>query len=159
MLPNRKVEDVNAIRFLGQAIVEDHPIVKGIKDIWGPSDVYAITTLSGDSKPLIMGQVLTGMKPDDPPNAAKPPVSVAWTKTYTGESGKPARVFTTTMGHGGDLKSEGFRRLLVNGCYWGLGMEDKIPPQSNVELVGPYKPTPFGGGKFTKGVKPADLKL
>lgn len=136
--------------------MEDHPIVRGIKDIWGPSDVYAITTLTGDSKPLIMGQVLTGMKPDDAPNADKPPVPVAWTRTYTGESGKPARVFTTTMGHGGDLKNEGFRRLLVNACYWALGMEAAIPAKSNVETVGEYQPNDIGTAKHKKGLRPRD---
>jgi hypothetical protein len=39
--------------------MENHPIVKGIDDIWGESDVYGITTLTGDSKPLVMGQVVS----------------------------------------------------------------------------------------------------
>ena len=34
--------------------MESHPIVKGIDEIWGESDVYGLTTLTGDSKPLIM---------------------------------------------------------------------------------------------------------
>jgi len=135
--------------------MENHPIVKGVDDIWGPSDVYAITTLSGDSKPLIMGQVLKGMNPQDEPNPDKKLVPVAWTKTYTGEQGKTARVFTTTMGHAGDLASEGFRRLLVNACYWCMGMEDKIPAKSTVTLVGQYNPSPIGFGGHKKGVKPS----
>jgi len=134
----------------------DHPILRGADDVWGPSDVYGITTLAGDSKPLLLGQVLSGMDPKDPPNTDKKPVPVAWTKTYTGAKGKPARVFTTTMGHGDDLKSEGFRRLLVNACYWGLGMEEKIPAKSKVDLVGKYEPNPIGFGNQKKGVKPAD---
>ena len=52
---------------------------------------------------------------------------VAWIKTYTGEQGKTARVFTTTMGAATDLESEGLRRLLVNAAYWAVGLEDKIP--------------------------------
>ena len=56
--------------------------------------------LHGDSRPLVMGQPLTGLRPDDPPDTTKPPVPVAWTKTFTGTSGKPARVFTTTYGYG-----------------------------------------------------------
>jgi type 1 glutamine amidotransferase len=139
--------------------MEGCPIVKGCDDIWGPSDVYAITTLTGDSKPVIMGQVLTGMDPKDPPNAAKKPVPVAWIKTYTGDQGKAARVFTTTMGHNGDFVSEGFRRLMVNACYWALGMEAQIPAKSKVDLVGDYTPSPIGMGKHKKGVKPADLKM
>ena len=139
--------------------MKDNPIVRGCEDIWGPSDVYGLTTLEGDCKPVIMGQVLLGMNPDDKPNAAKNLVPVAWTKTYKGESGKVARVFTTTMGHAGDLKSEGFRRLLVNATYWGLGMEDRIPARAKVDLVGTYDPTPIGAGKHKRGVKPSDHKM
>jgi type 1 glutamine amidotransferase len=139
--------------------MENHPIVKGIDDIWGESDVYELTTLTGDSKPLIMGQVLSGMDPKDKPNPDKKLVPVAWTKTYTGEQGKTARVFATTMGHSFDFKNEGFRRLLVNACYWALGMEDKIPAKSNVDFVGRYDPNKIGMGKQKKGLKPSDLKL
>ncbi len=139
--------------------MENHPIVKGCEDIWGPSDVYGITTLHGDCKPLIMGQVLEGMNPKDKPNPEKKLVPVAWTKTYTGDKGKTSRIFTTTMGHGGDLKNEGFRRLLVNACYWAMGMEDKIPARSKVDLVGEYNPNPIGYGGHKKGIKPSDHKL
>jgi len=139
--------------------MEDNPIVRGVEDLWGPSDVYGLTTLCGDCKPLILGQVLTGMDPKDPPNAAKAPLPVAWTKTYTGTEGKAARVFATTMGHAGDLVNEGFRRLMVNACYWAVGMEDKIPAKAGVDLVGEYKPTPIHTGLHKKGVKPEDLKL
>lgn len=139
--------------------MEDHPIVRGCEDIWGPSDVYAITELHGDCKPLIMGQVLQGMSPDDKPNPKKPAVPVAWTKTYTGASGKAARVFTTTMGHAHDFKSEGFRRLLVNAAYWCLGMEDQIPPKATVDIVGTYDPPPIGMRKHRKGVKASDHAL
>jgi hypothetical protein len=83
---------------------------------------------------------------------------VAWIKTYTGDQGKAGRVFTTTMGHGDDLRSEGFRRLLVNALYWGMGMEEKIPAKAKVDLVGEYKPNPIGFGGHKKGVKPADYR-
>ncbi len=139
--------------------MQKHPVVRGAEDIWGPSDVYGLTTLSGDSKPLILGQVLRGMQPDDEPNPDKKLVPVAWIKTYTGTQGKASRVFTTTMGHGGDLQSEGFRRLLINACFWGLGMEDKIPARANVDIVGEYNPTGIGFGKHKKGVKPSDHAL
>jgi len=139
---------------------KDHPIVQGCEDIWGGTDVYGITTLTGDSQPLIQGIVLTGMKPDDLPHAEKTVKHpIAWIKTYTGESGKASRIFTTTMGSSQDLLSEGLRRLLVNAAYWGVGMEDQIPARSNVVIVGDYKPTPFGFSKHTRGLKPADHAL
>ena len=96
------------------------------------------------------------MEPGDGPNTEKEPLPVAWTKTYTGTAGKAARVFTTTMGHGGDLKSEGFRRLLVNACYWCMGMDDEIPARAKVDLVGQYDPNLIGMGKHKPGLKPAD---
>jgi type 1 glutamine amidotransferase len=143
--------------------MENHPIVRGCEDIWGPTDVYTVRLpLPGDSKPLVLGQVLEGMKPTDPPvknQKNDPMMPIAWIKTYQGRGGQTGRVFTTTMGAATDLASEGLRRLLVNASYWCLGMEDQIPARANVDLVGEYRPTNFGFGKHTKGVRPSDLKL
>ena len=117
--------------------------------------------LPGDSKPLVMGQVLAGMKPTDKPLAGPkndPMMPIAWTKTYQGSEGQTGRVFTTTMGSGKDLQSEGLRRLLVNAAYWCVGLEDKIPARADVALVGPYQPAPFSiFGKFKANVKPSEL--
>lgn len=136
----------------------DHPILRGVeKSFWLPDDVYGISTLGGDSKPLLMGQPLMGWKADDKPNAEKKPIPIAWTKTHTGTSGKAARVFTVTMGHGDVFKVAQFRRLLVNACYWGMGMEDRIKPDGNVDPVGTYDPAPVKGGGFKKGLKPSDF--
>ena len=125
--------------------MEDHPIVKGIDDIWGPSDVYGLTTLTGDSKPLVMGQVLSGMKPDDKPNPDKKLLPVAWTKTYTGEKGKTSRVFTTTMGHSFDFNSEGFRRLLVGFHHTPRNLQHNFAP-SVTELAHKHNLVIFGNG-------------
>jgi hypothetical protein len=145
---------------------EGHPILRGIKDgdIWGPTDVYKVRLpLPKGCRPLVLGQVLKGMKPTDEPVAGEkndPMMPIAWTKTYAAESGKTGRVFTTTMGASQDLESEGLRRLLVNACYWAVGMEDKIPAKSDVGLVGEYKPLPFGTKPgFERGRKPSDYAL
>jgi type 1 glutamine amidotransferase len=143
----------------------NHPVLRGIKDgdIWGPTDVYEVhLPLPGDSKPLVLGQVLQGMKPDDPPVEGKkndPMMPVAWVKTYKGASERTGRVFTTTMGASQDLESAGLRRLLVNASYWAAGLEDKISAQLNVDLVGEYKPRPFKFGGAAQGVKPSDLAI
>jgi type 1 glutamine amidotransferase len=143
---------------------EDHPILRGIKDgdIWGPSDVYGVhLPLPGDSQPLVLGQVLTGMQPTDPPlEGAKndPMMPIAWTKTYAGSAGNRGRVFCSTIGAANDLLTEGTRRLLVNACYWASGLDDKIPAKSDVTLVGDYQPSDFQFNGFKTGVKPEDLK-
>lgn len=142
---------------------ERRPILRGIRDgeIWGPTDVYAVRLpLPGDSQPLLLGQVVEGMRPTDPPARGQqnePMMPVAWVKSYAGAQGRAGRVFTTTMGSSQDLENEGFRRLLVNACYWAVGLERKISAKSKVDLVGEYKPRPFGFGGFAKGVKPSDL--
>jgi type 1 glutamine amidotransferase len=144
---------------------KDHPIVRGIKDgdIWGPSDVYGVRLpLPGDSKPIVLGQVLKGMKFDDEPLEGPkndPMMPIAWTKTYETASGKKGRVFTSTLGAATDLTAEGSRRLFVNAAYWCLGMEDQIPEKSNVDIVGEYEPRPFRNNGFKEGMKPSDYKL
>ena len=146
-------------------IVEEfkaHPLLRGVNDIWGPSDVYGVAHLPADAKVLVRGQVLSGMKPTDPPVEGKknePMMPLIWTRDYPGEGGKTSKIVTTTMGAATDLESEGLRRLLVNACYWTIGLEDKIPSKAEVGYVGEYKPTGFGFGKFKPGVKPADLEL
>lgn len=136
------------------------PIVKGCEDIWGPSDVYTVRLpLPGDSRPLVLGQVLEGMSHGDRALAGPkndPMMPVAWTRTYPGASGQTGRVFATTLGASTDLSSAGLRRLIVNAAYWCLGMEGQIPARANVDLVGEYRPSPYGFGGHVKGMKPGD---
>ena len=139
-----------------------HAILKGVDDIWGPTDVYGIIHLPDDARVLVYGQVLEGMKPTDKPvDGPKnhPMMPLIWIRDYKGETGKTSRIICSTIGASVDLQSEGLRRLLVNACYWGLGLEERIPARNNVDYVGEYKPTFFGFNKFTKGVTPADHEL
>jgi hypothetical protein len=142
---------------------EKHPVLRGIHsgEIWVPTDVYRVRLpLPGDSVPLVLGQVLEGMSPDDAPVSGPqndPMMPVAWVKSYRGAAGKTSRVFATTMGAAQDLLNEGLRRMLVNACYWALAMERRLPARAKVDLVGDYRPLPFKFGGFAKGVTPADL--
>jgi hypothetical protein len=140
----------------------DHPILKGVQDIWGPTDVYGIRNLTDEAQVLVFGQVLEGMEPGDKPVEGEknnPMMPLVWTKTFTGETGKTAKIVCTTMGASVDLVSEDLRRLLVNACYWALELEDKIPDRANVDYVQPFEPTFYGFGQFKKGMKPSDFAL
>ncbi|MDF9799916.1 type 1 glutamine amidotransferase [Catalinimonas alkaloidigena] len=136
-----------------------HPILKSVQDIWGPTDVYTIRDLTEDAEVLLWGQTTKGMSADAPLSYEKSVMPVAWTKSYQSESGKTARVFTTTMGASIDLQSEDLRRMMVNACFWTMEMEDQIPEEANVEYVGEYEPTMFGFGDHQKGLKPSDFVL
>lgn len=140
----------------------EHPLLRGVKDVWGPTDVYTVTHLPQDAQVLMYGQVLSGMNPTDVPVEGRkndPMMPLVWIRSYTGGTGKTSRVFATTMGASVDLQSEGLRRLLVNACYWATGLADRIPSLADVNYVGEYKPLWFGFGKFKPGVKPSDLAL
>jgi len=136
-----------------------HPILKGVKDIWGPTDVYGVAHLPDDITVLVHGVSLAGMQPDSLPNYDKPLMPVAWVREHPQPHGKNNRIFCSTMGAATDLESAGLRRLLVNASYWALGMEKDIPEASEVETVGAYHPTAFGFNGFVKGVKPSSHAL
>lgn len=141
-----------------------HPILTGIQpgQIWSKTDVYeAHLPLPGDSRTLLFGEVLSGMDAKDPPVSGavnEPMMPIAWVKSYKGSAGKTARIFTTTLGTSEDLLTEANRRLLVNACYWALGLERQISATSNVALVGEYHPHPYAFAGYTKGVRPEDLR-
>src|SRR5262245_39063913 len=130
------------------------PILRGISDVFGNSDVYTANP-PADAKILLRGQVLLGMNPSDPPVTGKkndPMQPVAWTRLYRNERGKTNKVFCTTMGAATDVENEGLRRLVVNAVYWGIGLE--VPAKADVALVGHYKPTMYGFDGFIKGRRP-----
>ena len=135
---------------------KDHPVLNGVEDVWGPTDVYGIRNLPKTATVLLHGAVLTGMKPSDPPVEGKkndPMMPVFWVRKYN----EKTTVVNTTMGSSTDFECEDLRRAIINAAYWTLGLE--VPEKANADIVGEYKPTPYGFKSYTKGVKPSDHKL
>ncbi len=139
------------------SVAAGHAVLRGVnKTFWCPSDVYGTLPLIGQCDTLVMGEVTEGKTPQGKPQKGKIHMPLVWTKTYVGTGGRAARVLTTTMGHSFDLKSEDLRRLLINACFWGMGLEEKIPAKANVDYVGQYNPSQIGYGKCKKGLRPSD---
>jgi len=152
-----------ATRGVIEPSAREHPILRGVSEVFGDTDVYEVYP-SADATILLRGQVLKGMKPDDPPahyskrrttdgqlqEVNNPMMPVAWIR----QTATANRVFTTTMGAATDLQNEGLRRLIVNACYWALGLEQQIPDKSNVDILGDYHPSPYGFNGFKKGIRP-----
>lgn len=139
---------------------EDHPILKGVTDVFADSDVYEAHPPE-DVTILMRGAVTESLDPKSKPIEGKkndPMMPVAWVRNHENPKGKTNRVFCTTMGAATDFESEGLRRLVVNAVYWGLGMEDKISADRKVSPVGDYDPTFYSFNGFKKGMKPADYK-
>ncbi len=138
--------------------MKDHPILRGVTNIWGPSDVYR-TYKQGEELPdgctaLVLGQPLMGREQGGIDNPQKEALPVAWIKDWQTSDGQTARVFHSTMGSGKDFECEGLRRLVVNASYWCLGLESGISATSSVEYVGEYKPLASGFDYAQLGVRP-----
>jgi type 1 glutamine amidotransferase len=132
--------------------MKSHPILAGVKDVWVQAGGYVGKPTDGDI--LTMAQPLNGMTPGSTPSETQPPMPSEWTRTYKSESGKEGRVFTSLYGTPEDLTNEGYRRLICNGIFWAVGLEDKITPEMNVATVGPFKPNTFGNQTHARGIKP-----
>jgi hypothetical protein len=159
-----------ATRGVIEPAAKDDPILRGVADVFGDSDTYEAYP-PADAKILLRGQVLKGMKPDDPPaeHAKKrasdgveqpvndPMMPIAWTRLVTNHAGTQNKVFCTTMGAATDFQSEGLRRLVVNAVYASVGID--VPEKANVAYVGEYKPSAYGFNTHKQGVRPADHEL
>ncbi|CAH0998925.1 hypothetical protein LEM8419_00220 [Neolewinella maritima] len=140
---------------------EDNPILRGFEPFEAYSWLYHVDggdwKLSGDSDPILMGHSLRSKQEADGKLDEYPlDQPVAWTKTYTGTSGIPARVFFTTLGHPYDFREESMRKLALNGIYWALGREDDIPEDgADATTIGTYTPNNSGFGEvYKQGVRP-----
>lgn len=101
----------------------EHPILKGVTPFKAYSWLYHVDggdwKLNGDPELLLEGKSLKSKHQMDGKLNEFPLTNpVAWTKGYTGSSGKEARVFFTTLGHPYDFTMEPMRKLALNGIFW-----------------------------------------
>jgi hypothetical protein len=135
---------------------KSHPVLRGVSNAWVQCGGYWADPMT-DSTILATAQPLNGMTPDSPIAEDKKPCPGVWVRTYHNAAGKSGRVFTSTYGASEDILNDGYRRMLVNGCLWACGLDDKITPELKIDFVGPYQPTTFNTGGHRRGVKPSDL--
>ncbi|MDF1836647.1 MAG: ThuA domain-containing protein [Planctomycetota bacterium] len=151
-----------ATRGVIAAQASGNPILHGVLDVFGTTDVYAIRALPSDATVLLHGAVLDGMDADSPlVDSAKndPMHPIVWTRQREWAPGRIQRVLSTTIGAATDWSSEDLRRLFMNGVFWTLGMEDQIPAEGlNATMFGDWNPTPFGFNAFRTGQFPADYR-
>lgn len=124
-----------------------NPILNGVADVFGPSDVYGVKHLTEENDTVLLrGAVTETMAPDSkniegPKN--NPMQALAWIHNYVGPNGvAQGQSFCTTMGASVDLVNPGLRRLLVNATYYLTGLD--IPSEANVDYVDPFYPSFFG---------------
>ena len=161
---------VEATRGVIEEAQRKHPVLRGVSDIFGETDVYEAYP-PADATVLVRGVVLETLAPDSKPASYRkrrasdkeeqdvndPAMPVVWTRTNRNENGKTNRILTSTMGAATDLENEGLRRLIVNGVYWGLGLD--TPAKADVRYVDEYQPSFYGFEGFRKGLHAGDFEI
>lgn len=144
----------------------NHPILRGVGELFAPSDVYGVIHLSDKDQILLRGAVTESLDPssanlnDEKNNPMQP---LAWLHTYTSPDGsRTGTAFATTAGASVDFVDANLRRLIVNAAYYLT--EQEVPTQADVDYVDPFYPSFFG---FIRGkdyfqqlnMRPADFDL
>jgi len=171
---------VEATRGIIELSAKEDPILNGVTDVFGDSDIYEAYP-PADAKILLRGQALKGMNPTDPPADYKkkrsidkqeqginePMMPIVWTRLFKNESGTVNRILCTTMGAATDLLNDDLRRLIINAVYWGVNLP--VPAKADVAYVDEFKPKlygatiygaeKYGARDFRRGLKVSDHEL
>ena len=119
---------------------QNHPVLNGVGTIFCKTDVYEAKPLA-PSTILMKGQITETLEKDSKASTTEKGLvqqPVAWVRNYKHESGVTNPILTTTMGSADDLTDENLRRLVINGIYWGIGLD--VPEKVDVTLQSNYNP-------------------
>jgi hypothetical protein len=122
-----------------------HPILRSVKDVFAPSDVYGVRRVTPENGTILLRGAVT--KTLDPKSEFvekknNPMQPFAWLRSYTAPNGTKGTSFCTTAGASVDLVSEDLRRLLVNASYFLTGLD--VPEKADAAYVDPFYPAFYG---------------
>jgi Trehalose utilisation len=110
---DHKVEGARSVVEPGAA---GHPVLRGVSEIFAPSDVYGVSHLTGEETVLLRGAITKTLDPSSPTltdDARNNPMqALAWLRTYTAPSGVTGQSFCTTAGASVDFVDEDLRRIV-----------------------------------------------
>jgi len=112
---------------------------------------------AADFTVLANSQPLVSMDPASEADPKKPPMPCTWTRSYAAKDGTKHRVFHSTQGASQDFLDDNYRRMILNGVLWAIGMEKEIKEDLDISFVGPFHPSKFSFKGEAKNVKPSDL--
>lgn len=138
-----------------------NPVLRGVEELFGTSDVYAVKNLDLSRATILLRGAVTASLHDrslpvqGPKNEPMQPL--AWLFEYKTPDGKgTGKSFCTTMGASVDFMDEDLRRLVVNAAYHLSGLE--VPAKADVAFVDPFEPTMYGFIKDAAYFKERNLK-
>jgi hypothetical protein len=135
-----------------------HVILTGVGDLaFGYAGSYNGVIREGMNV-LTNSQPLLHFYKNSPIDSSKAPVASSWTRHYKGGNGQKARVYHSTQGASEDMLDADYRRMIINGIFWAIGMESTIKADLKIDFVGPYQPLPYMNQGHASNVKPSDLQ-
>ncbi len=153
-----------------RAVVESknaaHPILRGVTDIFAPTDVYGVVHLTGNETILLRGAVTETLDPHSTfveGEKNEPMMPLAWLREYRSPDGETTgQAFCTTAGASVDFLSADLRRLVVNASFYLTGLD--VPQQALVQPIDAYTPSFYGffkeeGHWLRRSARPGDFAL
>lgn len=124
----------------------NHPVVRGVKDVFALSDVYGVIHLS-DADQVVMRAAVTDTLDPTSANIAgeknSPMQPFVWMHTYTRPNGKgTGQAICTTGGASVDFLNDGMRRVVINSALYLTGRE--VPAAADVSFVDAFEPSFYG---------------
>jgi Trehalose utilisation len=124
----------------------DHPVLRGVKDIFALSDVYGVIHLGANDQILMRAAVTESLDPKSPNISGEknsPMQPFVWLHDYDRPNGSgKGKAFCTTAGASVDFINADLRRLIVNASYYLTGRE--VPAMADVAFVDPFHPSFYG---------------
>ena len=139
-----------------------HPVLRGVGDIFGPTDVYGIRNLDPEKSTILFRGAVTATLDEDSPAIEgpknNPMMPLAWFRTYTAPNGtSKGEAFCTTLGASVDMLDKDLRRLFVNTAYHLTGL--KTPKAAKVQFVDHFQPTFYGFNNVEGYYKKRNLRV
>ena len=157
---------VEGARGVLEADNSDHPILSGVQNVFGPTDVYGVNAVTPENATILLrGEVTETLASDSKAVAEKndPMQPLAWLREYTAPDGKTkGTTFGTTMGGSVDFLNDDFRRMVVNAALF-LTTGD-APKETDVSFIDGFDPTFYsfikGKGYYKeRNLQPSDFAL
>ncbi|MDA7597492.1 ThuA domain-containing protein [bacterium] len=151
---------VQGARSVVEADNTTNNILRGVGEIFAPSDVYGVKHLTEEDTILLRATVTETLEPDSADIEGEknnPAQAFAWLHEYTAPNGTAKGMsFCTTGGASVDLIDPDLRRLLVNAAYSLTGLE--VQEEADVDYVDPFYPSFYGFIKDAAWWKDLDLQ-
>ena len=140
----------------------NHPVLNGVGDIFGPTDVYGIRNLDPAKSTILFRGAVTATLDEDSPAIEGPKndpmMPLAWFRTYTAPNGtSKGQAFCTTLGASVDMLDKDLRRLFVNTAYHLTGL--KTIKAADVQFVDHFQPTFYGFNNVKDYYKKRNLRV